>query len=182
MAKKKWKKDTLKLKKDHRWKAKRGYTIFVADRGAVRFDIPQGWIVEPGPDSTKFYNGEAPNDDCRLECSYLRLPPIDWSGLPLSELIHVAVEGDHRSLVSTKTLVHVKREGVELGWSEFRFVDPIEHREAFTRLCIARGSNIQALITMDYWPEDAARFRPVWDEALRSLQLGKYIQDPTTGV
>ena len=94
----------------------------------------------------------------------------------------MAIEGDHRSLVFTKTLVHAKREGVELGWSEFRFVDPIEHREAFTRLCIARGSNIQALITMDYWPEDAARFRPVWEEALRSLQLGKYIQDPTTGV
>ena len=60
MAKKKWKKDTLKLKQDHLWKAKPGYTIFVADRGAVRFDIPQGWIIEPGPDSTKFYNGAAP--------------------------------------------------------------------------------------------------------------------------
>ena len=60
MAKKKWKKDTLKLKKDHLWKAKPGYTIFVADRGAVRFDIPQGWIVEPGPDSTKFIMEKLP--------------------------------------------------------------------------------------------------------------------------
>ena len=178
----KWKKETLKLKKDHLWKAKPGYRIFVADQGAVRFNIPQGWIVEPGSDSTKFFDGEPPNDDCRLECSYLRLPPVDWSGLPLSELIHSAVKGDHRPLVSTGRLIHVKREGVELAWTDFRFTDPVEHREAFTRLCIGRGSNIQTLITLDYWPEDARRLSPVWDEVIRSLELGRYIKDPTVGL
>lgn len=179
---KKWKKETLRLKKEHLWKARPGYKIFVADQGAVRFNIPRDWIMELGSDSTKFYDGEPPNDDCRLECSYVRLPPIDWSGLPLSDLIQVAVNGDRRGLVSTGKLAHLKRENVELAWSEFRFTDPIEYREAVTRICIGRGSNIQTLITLDYWPEDAARLYGVWDEVMRSLQLGRYIKDPTIGI
>ncbi len=32
-------------------------------------------------------------------------------------------------------------------------------------------------ITMDYWPEDGAKFAPVWDEILRSLQLGNVVDD-----
>lgn len=179
---KKFKKETLKLKERHAWRAKPGYKIFVVDHGAVRFDIPRDWIIEPGAESTKFYDGEPPNDDCRLEVSYLRLPPIDWSGLPLSELIRVATEGDHRNITPTGKFVHQHREYVELAWAEFRFMDPQEHREAFTRLCIGRGSGVQALITLDYWPEDAARVDGVWDEVLRSLALGRYVADPTVGL
>ncbi|MBI4639511.1 MAG: hypothetical protein HY731_02390 [Candidatus Tectomicrobia bacterium] len=177
----KWKKKTLKLKKNHTWRAKAGYRIFVADRGAVRFSFPQDWIVEPDSDSTKFYDGKPPNDNCRLACSYIRLPPIDWSGLPLSQLIQVAVEGDYRSLVATGKFIQVQREDIELAWAEFSFIDPTEHREAFTRVCIGRGLNIQTLITFDYWPEDAIRFSVVWDEVMRSLELGRYVKDPTIG-
>src|SRR4051812_47263730 len=36
-----WIKEELKLKKNHSWKAPPGYRIFVADQGAVRFNIPQ---------------------------------------------------------------------------------------------------------------------------------------------
>lgn len=178
---KKWNKETLKLNQDHGWKGKPGYRIFVADQGAVRFNFPQDWVVEPDSDSTKFYDGEPPNDDCRLACSYMRLPAIDWSGLPLSELIQAAVKGDPRALVPTGKPVHLIREGVELAWAEFRFIDPNERREAFTRVCIGRGSNIQTLITLDFWTEDAARLSEVWDEVMRSLQLGKYVKDPTVG-
>jgi len=179
----KWKKETLKLKKDHEWKAKPGYRIFVADQGAVRFNFPQDWIVQPDSDSTKFYDREPLEDaDCRLECSYLRLPPIDWSGLPLSQLVQVAVEGGHRALVPVGRLIHMEREGVELAWAEFQFIDPNEHREASTRICIGRGSTIQTLITLDYWPQDAIPLSAVWDEVMRSLELGRYVNDPTIGV
>jgi len=178
----KWKKETLKLKKHHMWKARPGYRIFVADRGAVLFNIPQNWIIEPDSDSTKFYDGKPPNDNCRLACSYIRLPPIDWSGLPLSQLIEVAMKDDPRVLSSTGKLVQLQHGGVELAWTEFRFMDPTEHREAFTRVCIGRGSNIQTLITLDYWPEDATRLDLVWDEVMQSLELGRYIKDPTIGM
>jgi hypothetical protein len=178
----KWKKESLKLKKDHLWKAKPGYRIFVADRGVVRFNVPQDWIVEPASESTKFYDREPLEDaDCRLECSYLRLPPIDWSDLPLSQLIQVAFEGDPRALVPTERHGHLQREAVELAWAEFRFIDPNEQREAFTRVCIGRGSTIQTLITLDYWPKDATRLDETWDEVMQSLELGEYIKDPTIG-
>lgn len=176
-----WSKETSKLKKGHSWKATPGFRIFVADRGAVRFNIPQGWVIEPDSDSIKFYDGKPPDDNCRLACSYLRLPPIDWSGLHLSELIKVATQGDPREATLVGEILEKQRPDLELAWADFEFLDPEEQRKAFTRICIARGSGIQALITLDYWPEDGARLAPMWQELLRSLQLGRYIADPTVG-
>src|SRR4028118_867180 len=37
--KQEWLKETLELKEDHNWKSKPGTRIFVAGRGAVRFDV-----------------------------------------------------------------------------------------------------------------------------------------------
>ena len=41
-----WKRRVYKLDANHTWKAKPGYQIFVADWGAVRFDIPSGWAFD----------------------------------------------------------------------------------------------------------------------------------------
>lgn len=38
----------------------------------------------------------ATESTCVLAVSYLRLPAVDWSGLPLSELLATAVQGDGR--------------------------------------------------------------------------------------
>ena len=184
MPKPKWKKDTLNLKKRNAWRAKAGYKIFVADRGAVSFSVPRDWTMEIDTISTKFYDLPTEEEaNCRLECSYLRLPPIDWSGLPLPQLIQEAYfDGDERGLVPTKDVTQLRRDNLEIAWAEYRFTDPNEQREAFSRVCMGRGSNIQALITFDYWTEEAPRMNPVWDEVMRSLQLGRYIQDPTLGI
>ncbi len=176
----KWKRQTLKLKENHGWRAKPGYKIFVADRGAVRFDIPQEWIMDPGKDSIKFHDRTPPDDDCLLQVSVLHLSPrIDWSGIPLAQLLEGAIKGDERGVVSRQDIIHKKRPDMELVWTETTFIDPTEQREARSRICLARGSNIQPLITMDFWPEHAEQFVPVWDEVLRSLVLGEYIEDPT---
>ena len=66
-------------------------------------------------------------------------------------------------------------------WSEHGFIDPAENREAISRMLIGVAGYVQCLVTMDYWPEDAVRVTPVWDEILRSLRLGVHIPDPTTG-
>ena len=177
----KWKKQTLKLKPQHSWQARPGYRIFVADRGAVRFDIPQTWILEPDTASIKFFDAAPPDDNCRLEMSCTRLPPIDWSGLPLAQLLQDVVAGDHREVISTGEIVSINRRDLRLVWTELRFRDPVEEREAYSRILLGLGGNVQCLITLDYWPEDAERARPVWDEVVRTLQLGVYIADPTTG-
>jgi hypothetical protein len=176
-----WEKQTLNLKDSHAWKAPPGYNVFVVDRGAVRFNVPHIWVVVPASDCIAIYDKQPPDDDCRLAVSYLPLPTIDWSGLPLAQLIATATKSDQRKILSHGEIAHIPRTDLELAWTEGRFIDSQEHREAFSRLAIARGSNLQALITFDFWVEDALRLNPVWDEVLRSVELGRYVDDPTIG-
>jgi len=176
-----WEKETLKLKKHHRWKGKPGYRIFVADGGAMRFNFPEHWIVVPGDDSINFHDKQPPDDDCRLAVSVMKLPAIDWSGLRLSALVQQVLDGDERKVEQPGKIVEEHRGHLELAWAEVRFVDPIENREAFSRICLGRESNIQCLITFDFWADDADTLRPVWDEVLRSLEIARYVSDPTIG-
>ena len=179
-----WDRQELRLRKHHGWKAKPGYQIFVADRGAVRFDIPQGWVVTPGEGAVKISDREPPDDTCAIQLSIFRLPPgIDWSGLPLAQMLADATEGgeEDKDVLARGEVVTVKRPDMELAWRETRFLDEKERREAISRSCVARGSNLQPLITFDFWVDDAPRLYPVWDELLRSLRLGDYVDDPTVG-
>jgi hypothetical protein len=177
MPKKKWSTEVYRLPKGHGWKAKPGYKIFVADRGALRFDIPQDWAFEPGESSFRFYDREPPDDDCRLEVTVMKLnPEIDWSGLPLAEFLEdVTTKESKLDIVSRGEIVHVKRPDLELVWRETRHTEG--GREARSRICLAYGSNVAPLITLDFWADDAARVTPAWDEVLRSLWLGDYIDD-----
>jgi hypothetical protein len=178
----KWRKATYRLKRDHVWEAKPGYKIFVADAGAVRFDIPQDWIVTPGPDSIRFNDKPPPDDDCLLQMSLMRLnPEIDWSGLPLREMFEAAASGDERGTMPLGEPNVVRRQDLELIWREFTFTDPNEQREARSRACLARAGTLLPFITFDFWPEHAQRFDPVWNEILRSLRLGQYVKDPRRG-
>lgn len=176
-----WQKQVLKLRDDHTWQAKEGYRIFVADKGAVRFNFPEEWIVKPDSDSIKFHDREPPDDDCVLACSYMRLPPIDWSGLPLAQLVREIVDADEREVISKGEINDEERGALQLSWAEIKFIDPNEKREAYSRVCLAREANIQSLITFDFWANDAARLDAVWTEVLGSLELNLNIEDPTRG-
>ncbi|MEK7276454.1 MAG: hypothetical protein AAB427_03820 [Chloroflexota bacterium] len=180
-SKPRWEQQALSLRTDHTWKAPPGYKVFVADRGAVRFHFPDSWVVVPASDSIELYNKQPPEDDCRLAVSYLRLPPLDWKELPLAELITAALKDDRRKLLFRSDIREAPREGLEIAWIEVRFLDAHEQREACSRLAIARGWNLQALITFDCWVEDQLSLEPVWEEVLRSVELGRYVDDPTAG-
>jgi len=176
-----WQHGKLKLRGGHTWKAAPGCNVFVADRGAVRFDFPQDWIIVPDPDSIKIYDKKPPGDDCVLAVSYLRLPPINWEGLPLASLVEVAIKGDKRPTYEYGRIRELRKGAMEIAWREMCFVDPVGKRDARSRLCLARGSQIQAMITFDFWADDAKRCGPVWDTVLQTLRLGESIPDPTRG-
>lgn len=176
-----WIKETLDLNPDHHWHATPGYKVFVADRGAVRIDVPQDWIFEPDTKSFRFLDGAPPDDNCRLELSFNRLPPAEWSNFPLKPLLEKVVEDDTRNVISTSEVVRVNRQTAQIMWTEIKFIDEEENREAFSRICIGLGSNVQCLITFDFWASEAEKLTPVWDVVLRSLTLGLYISDPRTG-
>lgn len=176
----KWIKETIDLENNHRWQTKPGYKIFVADRGAVRFDVPQDWIFEADETSFKFFDGAPPDDNCRLEMSFNKLPVADWSGFPLEDALRKIVKQESRHVIETGEIISVKRHA-RIVWTEIKFIDKQENREAYSRTCIGLGSNVQCLITFDYWVDDAERLTLVWDEVIQSLTLGLYISDPKTG-
>ena len=177
----KYDKKTIKLKAQHTWTAKPGNNVLALNRGAVRFEYPRKWVVLPDEDSLKVYDRRPPNDDCRLAVSHLWLAPLDWSGLPVATLVEAATQGDERPIHTWGEITSASHDGIDLAWRAMRFVDPIEHREAISHLCIARKGIVQALITFEFWDSDAARYRPVWDTVLETLRLNDYIADPTKG-
>jgi hypothetical protein len=177
-----WRKETLRLNDKHGWQAKPGYKIFVVDQGALRFDVPQHWIVDFATSSFKFYDRQPPDDNCTLEVSLVRLPPIDWSGLPLSQLIlQSAKDQDSDGRIREADVREVDRPDLEMVWAETTFIDRGQHRKAHSRIGLARGSNLQVLITLAFWADDASWLSTIWDEVLGSLRLGLFVKDPTRG-
>jgi hypothetical protein len=178
-----WIKEEQDLRKDHTWTARPGCRIFVADRGALRFDYPQDWVVVPGENSINFHDRQPPDDDIHLEVSILRLPPVDLTGLPVRDMIPAALAGDTRDITSQGEIQEMRDGDLEVAWVESVFMDHQEgkDREARSRLCLARRGNIQPIITMEFWPEDTERACAAWDNVLGSLELGMHIEDPTRG-
>jgi hypothetical protein len=108
-------------------------------------------------------------------------PEVDWSGLPLRQLFEATTTDDSREVVPLTETKEIRRQNMEVIWREFRFVDENENREARSRSCLARAGTLLPLLTFDFWPEDAQRLEPIWQEVLRSLRLGQYIKDPRSG-
>ena len=89
-------------------------------------------------------------------------------------------ENDGRDVIAKGEIFTLKRQTAKIVWTEIKFIDTqAEPREAFSRTCIGLGSNVQCLITFDYWVDQAQKLTPIWDEVMRSLTLGLYIRDST---
>ena len=175
--KRRWEQISQKLAPDHGYRARPGSKIFVIDRGAVRFDLPGEWNVTPKEGSCVL---KTPEDDCLLEISHFALPPIDRSRLSLTRLLQdVDKIGGH--CTAEDQIVHIQREDMEIVWSEHTYIDPSENREAILRTCLASGTTVHILINYAFWPECRERFHAVWEEILRTLQLGHYFADPRVG-
>ncbi|NJN31454.1 MAG: hypothetical protein HC824_14305 [Synechococcales cyanobacterium RM1_1_8] len=178
-----WIKQTLTLDENHGWQCPEGYQVFVAGRGAVRIDVPQGWKLEPKEKSFRFVNAPEPNDDCALEVSFNLLPPeLDLKDFPLAGIVKKLAREDSRDVISLGEVVKLKRQTAKIVWIELKFMDHQEgDREAYSRICVGIGSGVQCLITCEFWADEAEQFTPVWDHVLESLVLGLFIDDPRTG-
>jgi hypothetical protein len=175
-----WKKRVYKLDANHKWKAKPGYQIFVADWGAVRFDIPAGWVPVPVEISVRLCDKEPPDNDAALEVSVTHLAPIDWSDLSLAYLLRELSKDEQRGpILSVSEIVEEKRGDLEIAWKSMRWMDTREQREACSYSCLARRKHTQILLTYDYWQDDEVRFAEVWPNVLESLQVGE--QPPGLG-
>ena len=171
----------LKLQEGHTWKCKPGYKIFVLDQGVLRLNVPEDWVMELGEASVKFYDRQPPDDNCCLEVSLLRHPQIDWSLLPLDQLLrHLGVRKSGEG-IRNRGVHRESRPGIDLAWVEEIFMDPNENKPARSRTAIVRGTNAHALLTLDFWEADAGRVLPAWGEVMNSIDMGLKVQDPTIG-
>ena len=185
----------LKLKKHSRWQANPGNLIFVADMGAVRFEYPRAWVVLPGEGgSILFHDRQPPEHHAILQLSQWRLmtkepyprpmPDVDWSSLPLLE-VFLQSTGDPfeegRELKEQRDVREHIRPGLEAIWRDRLMFDLEDQRDVLSRTCMARGANVTALISFDFYADEATAFEPVWDTVFGSLVLGQYVKDPTTG-
>jgi hypothetical protein len=168
-----------RLKDNHTWKCKPGYSICVIERGLVRFDYPSNWIVEPDEGSVHLFDRPPSVESCDLGVSIFRVPVEHVQELPLEEMLRESL-GDGRKPYQQSEIHHIARGDMDIAWLEQRYVDEEYKRDARFRVALARGPAL-CLISMNYWSSRAAFLQRVWDEVLRTLVFGSPIADPTAG-
>lgn len=168
---------TLRVPKGHNWIARRDEMIFVADRGAARFNYPRTWVMkfqEGG--SIQFRDRPEPDDDALLEISVMHLnpeAPIVWAEIPLeATLRQMRLNADDRDLTPGAP-VTIERPNLDLVWVESTFMDPNEKRPAVDRALLAYNNFVMPFITMVFWEDQRDRFAPVWDRMLETLHVGE---------
>jgi hypothetical protein len=171
--------EKFKLKDNHTWKSKPGYSICVIDRGLVRFDCPSDWIVEPDEGAVHLHDQPPSVESCDLGVSIFRMPAEFVRELSLDETLRETL-GSERKVYKQSEIHHIERGDLEIAWLEQRYVDAEHKRDARFRVALARGP-VLCLISMNYWSKRAASLEGVWDEVLRTLVLGMQIDDPTKG-
>jgi hypothetical protein len=174
------------LPENHGWRSQPGYLIFVANRGDVRFDYPENWSIDPSPPIT-FRDREPPADTCRLRLFIYnptrkrqgQEPPIQQV---LEDLVDIAREEDKDDdpgySIGRGEIVVAEREDLDLAWRQARFFNPYKDREMLRRTCAARANGVLPLIIFDFPASELSLFDPIWNEILRSLQVGLVIEDP----
>lgn len=169
-----------KLLQGHFWRTREGCKTIVLDRGAVQFDYPRSWTVEPCAGSVTLFDRRPPADESRIDVSYFRLPPVDWSGLPVADLID-GVTSKERDNATPGPLREEFRRGIELAWRNVRFVAPGSQARACFRVCVARHRSIHCLITCEFHGANP-RADEIWETILDTLVLDRPVHDVARGV
>jgi len=171
--------ENLKLKDNHTWKSKPGYSICVIDRGVLRFDYPSNWIVEPDQGAVHLHDRPPSVESCDLGVSILRIPVEEIGDLSLDDTLRETLGGERKPYRQSE-IHHIARGDFEIAWLEQRYIDAEYNRDARFRVALALGPAL-ALISMNYWSNRAAGLERVWDEVMRTLVMGLRIEDPTAG-
>ena len=171
--------EKLKLKDNHTWKSKPGYSICVLDRGLVRFDYPSNWIVEQDEGAVHLHDRQPAVESCDLGVSIFRVPPEYVRELSLDEMLRETLD-NHRKPYRQSEIHNIARGDLDIAWLEQRYIDTEYKRDARFRVALARGP-VLCLVSMNYWSNRAAGLERVWDEVLRTLVMGMCVEDPTAG-
>ena len=190
-----WERREFNLPDNHGWTAKPGNRIFVANQGAVRFEVPNTWTLDmpKGSKSFQFFDGKPPNDDIRLDVRVMYLaasrPDVDWSQLQpweepsIADWLKKNIADDEREPTRVGNPLTIRVGDTTIVWAEMDFIDPVEKRPAHTRLCYAMKASaaLLAIIAMDYWDDHSGRATAAWSDILGTLKVGDYMESPFNG-
>jgi hypothetical protein len=190
-----WERREFNLPDNHGWTAKPGNRVFVANQGAVRFEVPNTWTLDmpKGSKSFQFFDGKPPNDDIRLDVRVMYLaasrPDVDWSQLqpweepPIADWLKKNIADDEREPTRVGNPLTIRVGDTTIVWAEMDFIDPVEKRPAHTRLCYAMKASaaLLAIIAMDYWDDHSGRAKAAWSDILGTLKVGDYMESPFRG-
>lgn len=171
--------EKLRLKDNHTWKSKPGYSICVIERGLVRFDYPSNWIVEPEEGAVHLHDRPPSVESCDLGVSIFGVPVEHIQDLSLEDTLRDTIDRERKAYEESE-VHHIARGDLEIAWLEQRYKDAEYKRDARFRVALARGP-VLCLISMNYWANRAAGLERVWDEVLRTLVMGIQVADPTAG-
>ena len=190
-----WERREFNLPDNHGWTAKPGNRVFVANQGAVRFEVPNTWTLDmpKGSKSFQFFDGKPPNDDIRLDVRVMYLaasrPDVEWSQLqpweepPITDWLKKNIADDEREPTRVGSPLTIRVDDTTIVWAEMDFIDPVEKRPAHTRLCYAMKASaaLLAIIAMDYWDDHSGRAKAAWSDILGTLKVGDYMESPFNG-
>jgi hypothetical protein len=169
-----------KLTDKHSWKSKPGYSICVLDRGLVRFEFPENWVVKPEGNAVHLHDRPPSLESCDLGVSIFHVPAEAIRDFDLDQALRDSLDRERKSYEQSE-IYHLAGADFEIVWLEQRYTDA-EHgnRDARFRVALVRGP-VMCLISMNYWAERAGSLDPVWDHVLASLIFGIPIADPAAG-
>jgi hypothetical protein len=169
----------FRLKQNHSWKSKPGYSICVLDRGLVRFDYPSSWKLETKEGAVYLHDLPDQIESCDLGVSLFRMPREVTADLALEDMLLSSLDSD-REPYRQSEIHRIERPDLDIVWLEQRYMERTQNRDARFRVALARGA-VVCLISLNYWSSRADKLEPAWDEALRTLTLGMMVSDPTAG-
>jgi hypothetical protein len=168
----------MTLNANHVWKATPGCRILIIDSGAVRFDFPVDWIVHSGEKQTLLLDRCPPDESSYIGLRWRRISAKE-TALPVGFLVEHSSVAELRPIVQRGDVIRISRPPLEAAWIQLKVIDG--KREMCSRLCVARGGCTQAIIVAEFAAADELVFFPVWETLLRTLAVGDYIADPSTG-
>ena len=185
----------FRLPENHGWEARPGNRVFVANKGAVRFEIPNTWTLDipKGGRSFQFFDRKPPHDDIVMELTIMylaaKMPEVDWANLnlwtqpPIADFLKKSMAQDTRKPTKMGKPLTIHTGEMTFTWAEIDFMDPTEKRPAHSRTCYAMhtGAALMAIISMDFWHDDAKRARAIWNDVVGTLKMGEYIESPFHG-
>jgi hypothetical protein len=170
--------DVMALDASHAWKATPGYRILLVDSGAIRFDFPIGWIVHRGTKQVLLLDRYPPDERSYIGLRWRRILPAEAT-IPLEVLVSKSSIAEQRPIVSRGPVIRLFRPPLEAAWIQLQVID--RGRQMCTRMCVARGGCTQAIILAEFHSADEVKFFPIWETFLKTLAVGDYIVDATTG-